>query len=132
MREINFRVWSKLRNSWVYPVIDITADFDGFNDENRVFMQYTGLKDKNSKKIYEGDIIKASVLRQVGRYFKTIDVDCSGIIEYDYDGFKINIGKTKGGTTRWKYLHKICAIGVNQIECEVIGDICENPELLNN
>ena len=52
MREIKFRAWDKLTQRMIYRV------FNTRNDEDYILMQYTGLKDKNGKEIYEGDIIK--------------------------------------------------------------------------
>ena len=70
--------------------------------------QYTGLKDKNGKKIFEGDIVKAF-------YYET---EVIGKIEFIYGTFAL----TNSG------------ISDNQLfifeKLEVIGNIWDNPELL--
>lgn len=65
-------------------------------------MQYTGLKDKNGKLIYEGDIISRGEDR--------------GVIKYD--------DETASYYIRWKESETFIE------DCEVIGNIYENPELL--
>lgn len=69
MREIKFRVWDNKRNFMDYEpqitidmgyinnigVVDCNGDFRPYKYE--IIMQYTGLKDKNGKEIYEGDIL---------------------------------------------------------------------------
>lgn len=57
-REIKFRIWLSGINKMSYPV-----DFDelvswGKTPESAHLLQFTGLKDKNGKEIYEGDVIK--------------------------------------------------------------------------
>lgn len=70
MREIKFRAWDGKRmyydpNDFYLRMDGSCFDvFEGEMDEpicgQPILMQYTGLKDKNGKEIYEGDIVKTS------------------------------------------------------------------------
>ena len=68
MREIKFRVWNTNLKKWVHPCVDITNSFN--HDTPNKIMQYTGLTDKNGKEIYEGDILKYSIIG-IGRDVET-------------------------------------------------------------
>jgi len=70
-------------------------------------MQYTGLKDKNGKEIYEGDIVKI-------------------------EGFINHVVGFEDGAFRWMNVGPYLPIAerISERECEVIGNIYENPELL--
>lgn len=55
MRDIKFRAWDKEEKLMIE-----NGSFDGsipLGDKDLIFMQYTGLKDKKGKEIYEGDIL---------------------------------------------------------------------------
>ena len=85
-REIKFRAWDYISKKMFFPETENNSDtfFTGFNDgvaicinedgANYSLMQFTGLKDKNGKEIYEGDIVEYSnfnghIYRRVVVYF---------------------------------------------------------------
>ena len=127
MRDIKFRAWNKtekhmynwsnLLNQNLKNIFTIPEQC-GYN-----LMQYTGLKDKNGEEIFEGDIVKVKLYKgEEEKYFigkveyfgSNFIVDADNNSEYhvyDLDGFGID----------YRY---------NLEDCEVIGNIYDNPELL--
>ena len=57
MRELRFRVWDNEKKELVYFAND---DWDIYGHSGDI-MQYTGLKDKNGKEVWEGDILKVTI-----------------------------------------------------------------------
>jgi uncharacterized phage protein (TIGR01671 family) len=117
MRELKFRAWDTAKKEWIAKDFDIMGEvmmsgqlFDRrveeFNDVE--VMQYTGLKDKNGKEIYEGDIIGFDEKEWGGK-------DNIHIVSWDDKDGSWSWGGGVTSDMEWR---------------EVIGNIYENPGLL--
>ena len=113
---LKFRVWDKLLKKWSKNSHKLLYGNDGticFEKGDRYeFMQFTGLHDSHGREIYEGDIVSDGRLGVVG-YFPEIA--------------SFLVLTTHGGQECLQGL----GIGKPHLEeTEVIGNIYENPELL--
>ena len=126
MREIKFRAWVKDRKAifevilfdYVTKKVTYLLERVGhllsirdakFNDVE--LMQYTGLKDKNNKEIYEGDIVTL----HNSRYKVIFNMEQARFVLRD-DKFEIEIPFTNNNNERM----------------EIIGNIYENSELIED
>ena len=128
MREIKFRVWEIKSKSWVSEKIVLNSDgkiwaygftpFEDFTDKV-IINFFTGLKDKNGKEIYEGDIIHSKWEENY------VGSDDSKEIVFFHNGeFVMN---KSGKPEEFNFsVHFHC----HPKHIKVIGNIYENHELL--
>jgi len=134
MREIKFRAWDKEKEEFVrnFAVFKDGA-FDEYISEfergiapdgKYILMQYTGLKDKNSKEIYEGDVVKIHVK---GTYSDDDSIDGQKWYDDDFIGDVYFDEKSSGFVFRSVEWFSYIAPHCNK--AEIIGNIWDNPEL---
>ena len=126
MRTIKFRARDNKENKWVYQM---SVSYEGELYVNSIkevqrgdfiIQQFTGLKDHKGKECYEGDII---------RYFNLPPFEIStgllGEVRFINGRFCIKCcDRSRGGKVTW-------ITEFNDVDYfEVIGSICETPELL--
>lgn len=117
MREIKFRAWDKINGMVYNPAFQVLSagQFEinrCFEQDYPKFMQYTGLKDKNGKEVYEGDIVKD---------WENIDL-YEVVWNRRYACFELN-RLTFGNDTGQE-------IDNSHLDLEIIGNIYENKDLL--
>lgn len=117
-REIKFRGWDKEHKRWASSAPTLIERYH-ITLPNVELMQFTGLLDKQGKEIYEGDIVRYNHATVDGGF----PINRVGYFEYEVS----------------KYHSRVHIVGIGEKElsdymffpnCEVIGNIYSNPELL--
>lgn len=128
MREIKFRAWDTKEKKWLYgydyPELGgfslkgeciLLGEFGSDMPLERFLndveiMQFTGLKDKNGKEIYEGDIVRDDNTNMQVKWFERFSCFCLV-------------------ADKWVFPH-FFGEASDPDNCEIIGNIYENKELL--
>ena len=136
----NMRIWDDDKKEWLcqsdkealtYYGFDITGgettEFQGLPkwhpDRHLIWEQSTSLKDKNGKEIYEGDIVRTTDRVTVKDLIFPI-----GVVEFKQQAFWIcNVP-----SERPDFTHNETLLQYWETDLEVIGNIHENPELLED
>lgn len=128
MRELKFRAWDNANNEWLNKedaeclIIHLDGRYEIDRGWVKVFPdltieQDTGLRDKNGKEIYDGDILGGIF---EGCYIGWCDITKSFELFNCYEHYCMACD----GDILW------CELSDSDIDLEVIGNIHENPELL--
>jgi uncharacterized phage protein (TIGR01671 family) len=147
MKEIKFRAWNGNRmhytdnqtitqfknGRWVMLTTDGSDSIYWAEEgrENNHLMQYTGLKDKNGKEIYEGDIIQYKILG-TKNWLSTWQISFGEYVEYNPSEKKQDMKKNYGFylTNYYKNSKPLNYTFFEQDRFEIIGNIYQAPELL--
>src|SRR3990167_574219 len=121
MREIKFRAWDKGTDGAEPQGMSYDQEFCHVmirNNDGFEVMQFTGLLDKNGKKIYEGDLLKKK------------DADKPRVVKWtDQNGAYFVLSNSATKKVDWDDC--LTDEHIKIFEYEVIGDTYSNPELLN-
>ena len=147
MRDIQFREWDQAREDMMpghgmsYSIRKDSDDEVSFvfahyesdeswEDNHRVLEQYTGVDDANNIPIYEGDIIRGLFTADEGLTLDGDRIPYFGQVEWCSQSNCLGwyVESQDGGMFELEQCH--AKISLDNITGEVVGNIHENPELL--
>ena len=152
-----FRLWFDKDKRWIHgpherndldgvnlfgETIILGAFMDGISIEDLndcVSLQFTGIRDKNGKDIFEGDIVAATVNQAYGHWGENLPpnwITRHFVVIYDetqasYQSRYIDWFRTCAGSDDGKPVGGLLSQRTASQEWEVIGNVFDNPELLS-
>lgn len=138
MREIKFRAYDIQEDDLIYGIlplsdgtflmenassdkyVDVYPEMDTTTPNNFVLMQYTGLKDKDGKEIYEGDILYHKYTYSPEMSFAVYDRDETFVVKIPDFFLKLGVDIGNSDEDLQEFVSYM----------EIKGNIYRNPELL--
>lgn len=121
MGEIKFRAWDRVVKK-LHEWDSVQTWTDWWRRGDLDLIRFTGLKDRNGKEIYEGDMFG----KLGGDNDRPNEYEVRGQVKFDTDFSMFIIELTNGG---WMQLYEY--MNTNGNSREIIGNIYENPELVH-
>ncbi|WP_051878421.1 YopX family protein [Chryseobacterium sp. FH1] len=120
MTKTKFKVWDVDQNKMFYDALELVAkgtmqtfQFQNTSSDNLIWLQFIGLLDKNKKEIYKGDILKT----ETGKLM---------VVSWSEKFASFVLIREEWAFAHW--FGESC----NADDCEIVGNIYQNPELLPN
>jgi uncharacterized phage protein (TIGR01671 family) len=130
MREIKFRAWDEANKKYIeWHDFSIVFDSDSLyellcgNIKNFILEQFTGLRDKNGREIYEGDVITSAISRA---HQEELGCSITGVVNYEPCLGSYDITSIFDDEDFCKFSE------IDEFNIFVIGNIHEKPELLES
>lgn len=140
-REIKFRAWDLEKKRWYkaslkkdgWTTHDTSLTLGDYSNGVSPWMQYTGLKDKNGKEIWEGDVLcvyDKAVTPVTDEGQGPIEI-CNHLVSVEMRNgiWGFEIPRTDDGETGWYGIH-YWNTDISSDSYDVIGNIMENPDLI--
>jgi uncharacterized phage protein (TIGR01671 family) len=135
-REIKFRVWDIAENNWVHPKnVNLYTESEGnklnfivggIATSGLIFQGFTGLKDKDGKDIYEGDICSWIEMEGI------VKLEKKGFVRFD--GGRFEVGNHNGYGGDWEDLGILLHPYWNNKEAQntfkIIGNVYDKRKIL--